>query len=164
MTWFDFAVLAILGVSVLLGAWRGVIGEVIALAAWIIGFFGAKAFGGQVAQALYGGLIDTPILRLCAGWATVFFAVLAVLGLVRIFSKKLIAALGMSLSDRLLGFFFGLVRGALIVLVLVALGGLTDLPKERWWANAKLAPPFETAVLVAAAWLPPDIAKHIHFR
>jgi membrane protein required for colicin V production len=164
MTWFDFAVLAILGISVALGAWRGVIGETIALAAWILGFFGARAFGGAVAHTLYGHLIDSPFLRLAAGWATVFFAVLAVLGLVRIFSKKLVSALGMGLSDRILGFLFGLARGALIVIALVALGGLTDLPKERWWADAKLAPPFEAAVLAAASWLPRDIARHIHFR
>ncbi len=76
----------------------------------------------------------------------------------------MIRALGLGLSDRFLGLVFGLVRGVFIVLVLVAVGGMTTLPGQPWWAQAQLAPPLETAVLAARDWMPDDVAKRIKFR
>jgi membrane protein required for colicin V production len=75
----------------------------------------------------------------------------------------MVKALGLSLSDRLLGMFFGLARGVLVVMALVAAGGLTSAPQQPWWKQATLAQPLETAVLVAKPWLPDDLAKRIRF-
>ena len=47
MTGFDYIVIAIVLVSVLLGLWRGVVGEIIALAAWVLAFFAAKMWGAS---------------------------------------------------------------------------------------------------------------------
>ena len=43
MTALDFAIIGIILASLLLGAWRGVVGEIIALVAWILGFLAARA-------------------------------------------------------------------------------------------------------------------------
>jgi membrane protein required for colicin V production len=51
-----------------------------------------------------------------------------------------------------------------IVLVLVAVGGMTSVPKEKWWSEAHLSAPLETAVLASKPWLPPEMAKRIRFR
>ena len=50
-----------------------------------------------------------------------------------------------------------------LVLVLVALGGMTALPKEKWWSEAYFSAPLETAVLASKPWLPSDVAKRIRF-
>jgi membrane protein required for colicin V production len=52
----------------------------------------------------------------------------------------------------------------LVVVVAVMVAGMTPLPKADWWQDAMLAPPLETAVLVAKPWLPVDAAKRIRFR
>ena len=163
MTFFDYGVIAIVGASLLLGLWRGVVGELIALAAWILAFFAAREFGADVGQGLFTGIAD-PAIRTLAGWAAVFVAVLVIMSLGRLAASSMIRALGLGLSDRLLGLVFGLVRGLFIVLVLVAVGGMTALPQQAWWAQAQLAPPLETAVLAARGWLPDDVAKRIKFR
>jgi membrane protein required for colicin V production len=51
-----------------------------------------------------------------------------------------------------------------VVVVAVMVAGMTPLPKADWWQDAMLAPPLETAVLVAKPWLPADAAKRIRFR
>jgi membrane protein required for colicin V production len=51
----------------------------------------------------------------------------------------------------------------LLVMMLVAAGGMTSAPQQLWWKEATLAPPLETAVLVAKPWLPDDLAKKIRF-
>ena len=71
---------------------------------------------------------------------------------------------GVGLWDRLLGAMFGIARGALVVLVAVLVGGMTDLPKAPWWREAVLAPPLETVVIAMKAWLPADVAKRIRYR
>ncbi|WP_153117267.1 CvpA family protein [Rhodocyclus tenuis] len=163
MTVFDYVILGILIASAALGLWRGVVGEVIALAGWILGFFAAKAWGGEAATLLFTSIAD-PALRLVAGWVAVFVVTILLLALARLAVQGLLKALGLSITDRLLGVIFGVARGLLIVLALVAIGGMTSLPKERWWHEAALSPPLETAVLAARPWLPADAAKRIRFR
>lgn len=162
MTAFDYGVIVILLASLALGMWRGLIGEVLALLAWVLAVLAAWQFGAEV-----GGLITAiadPGMRVLAGYALVFVGVLIVLGLVRLAIRGLLKALGLSAVDRVLGVFFGVARGLLIVLVLVAIGGMTSAPKQPWWAEARLAPPLETAVLASKPWLPPEAAKRIRFR
>ena len=49
MTIFDYAVLLIVGVSVVLSVVRGFVREVLALAAWLIAFVAASLLSGVVA-------------------------------------------------------------------------------------------------------------------
>ena len=164
MTGFDYVVATLVIASVLLGVLRGVVGEIIALLAWVMAFFAARWWGEDIAQIFFSGLIADPSFRLVAGWVVLFVGVLVLMGLLRLAVRGMLKAVGLGLSDRLLGLFFGLARGLLIVLVLIALGGMTALPKEKWWREAHFAPPLETAVLASLPWLPPEMSKRIRFR
>lgn len=162
MTIFDYVVIGIVAASLLLGLWRGVVGELIALAAWVLAFIAAYYVGAEVGKTVFVGIADGG-LRTLAGCATVFVGVLVVMALVRLAVRGLIKALGLSVSDRLLGMFFGIARGVMIAMVLVAVGGMTAAPRQDWWKEATLAAPLETAVLAAKPWLPADLAKRIRF-
>jgi len=163
MNAFDYVVIAIVMASVALGVWRGVVGEIIALVAWVLAFLAAKWWGSEVARVFFTSIVD-PALRTVAAWVAVFIVVLVLMALLRLAVHGLLKALGLSLSDRLLGLVFGAARGLLIVLALVAGGGMTSLPKEKWWSEAYLSAPLETAVLAGKPWLPPDVSKRIRFR
>ena len=162
MTAFDYGVIVIVLASLALGLWRGLIGEVLALLAWVLAALAAWQFGPEIGVLITA--IADPGLRVLAGYAVVFCGVLIVLALVRLAVRGMLKALGLTAVDRLLGVFFGVARGLLIVLILVAVGGMTSAPKEPWWARAQLAPPLETAVLALKPWLPPEAAKRIRFR
>lgn len=162
MTIFDYVVIGIVGLSLLFGLWRGVVGEIIALMAWITGVLAAIEFGGLAGQRFFSGIAD-PSIRMLAGCVLVFVGVLLAMSIVSWAGRKMVKALGLSISDRLLGMIFGLVRGVLVTMVLVGLGGMTAAPKQTWWRDAMLSPPLETAVLVAKQWLPDDLAKRIRF-
>jgi membrane protein required for colicin V production len=163
MTAFDYAVLAVIAASVLLGFWRGMVSEVLALAAWVVAFLAARAEASKVAGWLAGQISD-PGMRLAAAYVLVFVSVLLVFALARMLISLMLKAVGLGLLDRLLGAAFGVLRGMLVVLVAVLVAGMTPLPKADWWRDAMLAPPLETVVIAAKPWLPAEAAKRIRFR
>ena len=162
MTGVDYAVIGIVGISLLFGLWRGVVGEIIALLAWIAAIFAAVEFGAPVGRAVFAGLSD-PALRTLAGCVAIFVGVLVTMSLLSMVVRSMVKALGLSMSDRILGMIFGLVRGVLVCMVLVGLGGMTSAPTQPWWQNAMLSAPLETIVLATKSWLPDDLAKRIRF-
>ena len=163
MTGFDYAVLAVIGLSVLLGLWRGVASEVLGLVAWVAAFFAARWWGGAVGEMLQP-MLSEPVWRQLSGLVVVFVATLLLFGLVRLLFSRLLRAVGLGLADRLLGALFGVARGTLVVLALVLVGGMTAAPRQAWWAEAWLAPPLETAVLAAKPWMPQAVAHRIRYR
>ncbi|MDR2614173.1 MAG: CvpA family protein [Candidatus Accumulibacter sp.] len=163
MTSFDYVVLIIFLASMMLGAWRGVLGEIIAVAAWVLAFLAAKWWGDEFARQLLTGIGD-PVLRLVVAWVLIMVFVLLLMSMVRLAVRGLLKTLGLAPSDRALGLLFGAARGGLIVLVLVALGGMLSLSGETWWRGAYLSAPLETAVLACKPWLPPEVANRIRFR
>ena len=163
MTAFDYAVLTVISASVLLGLWRGVVSEILALAAWLVAFLVVGAEVSAVAGRLTGQIAD-PGMRLAAAYVLVFVGVLLVFAIARMLISLMLKAAGLGLLDRLLGAAFGVLRGMLVVLVAVLVAGMTTLPKADWWRDALLAPPLETAVIAAKPWLPAEAAKRIRFR
>jgi len=162
MTGFDYGVFIVLGLSVLVSLFRGLIREVVSLTGWVAGFVLATLFGGYAARFLPESL--GPLLGALLGYLLVFVCVLAVAGLVGLALSSAARAAGLGLPDRLLGAGFGLVRGLVIVLVLVLLAGLTPLPREPFWRNAAFSGPLETVVLALRAFLPEGLAQRLKYR
>ena len=162
MTGFDYVAIGIVGFSLLFGLWRGVVGEIIALVAWGLAIVAAVEFGAMVGVRLFAGIGD-PAVRTLVGCVVIFVGVLVTMSLVRMLINRMVKALGLSVSDRILGMIFGLLRGVLVCMVLVGLGGMTSAPTQAWWRGATLVAPLETAVLAIKPWLPDDLAKRIRF-
>ncbi len=162
MTLLDYAVLAIAGVSVLLGVIRGFVREVIALASWVAAFVGASAYGGTLAPLLAQQIPDEK-WRVLAAVVAVFVVVLVAVNVVALLASKLIKSAGLGVEDRVLGSVFGLVRGVLIVVVLVLGAGLTVLPRQPVWKDAMLAAPLEKLAELVKQWLPQGWAKNISY-
>ena len=162
MTEFDYAVVGIIAASVLLGWWRGVVSEALALAAWIVAFLVAQ--WGAVYLLPWVPERTSPELRLIVAWGASFLLVLLLFALVRIGLSLLLKAVGLGWLDRLLGACFGVARGVLVVLALVLVCGLTPLPKAQWWREAILAPPLVTVVLAARPWLPREFVRRLDYR
>ena len=162
MTLFDLAVLVIIALSVLLSVIRGLIREVLALAAWVIAFLAANVLAGEIAPWL-PDTIPSEEFRLLAGFVGVFVAVLIAMSVLAIMASKLVKSAGLGLEDRLLGAVFGLARGLLMVMVVVLLAGLTSLPRQAVWRNAVLSDPLVAFAGHVKAWLPAALAQRIAY-
>jgi membrane protein required for colicin V production len=167
VTVIDFVVIGVVLLSLAVGAWRGMVSEILALVAWVVAFLAARTWATPAGGWLATGLADPlaePLTQQVAGFVAIFVAVLILFALARWVVSMLLRAVGLAPLDRVLGSLFGVARGVLVVWVGVLLAGLTALPQQQWWRQAVLAPPLETAVLAAKPWLPPDLAKRIRYR
>ncbi|MGA0025558.1 MAG: CvpA family protein [Burkholderiales bacterium] len=163
MTVLDYAVLAIIGFSIVLSIIRGLVREVLALAAWALAFVAAWLFGGEVAVLMPAEIPSTE-LRVLAGFAATFFAVLLAMSLIAMAVSQVVKSAGLSVEDRMLGGVFGLLRGYAIVMFLVLLAGTTELPAQPFWREAVLRPLLERSAYVVKSWLPVEISQHIKYR
>jgi membrane protein required for colicin V production len=162
LTVFDYVVLGVIGVSVLLSLMRGLVRELLGLAGWIIASLIAKAYAVDVALMLPAN-IPNQGLRLAAAFAIVFLGILLLASLLAIAISAFFKQVGLGWLDRGLGGLFGCARGLLVVSVLVLLGGMTSLPQDPRWRNAMFSAPLEAIVMQFMPWLPREMAKHIKY-
>lgn len=162
MTLFDYFAIAIVGISMLLGLMRGAIKEVFSLASWIVAFLVAKIFSAQFARVLESA-VSNPSLRLLTAFIILFVFALVVMALISLLISATVKKIGLGSLDRLLGTIIGFLRGVIVMVVLVVLGGMTALPQQNDWRNALTSNWFEMWARAVKPWLPDAIAKRIHF-
>ena len=135
MAALDWVFLTVMAASLLLGAWRGLVYEVISVLSWIAAFVLAQWFAPAAGAWLpMGGAAE--MLRYAAGFALVFIGTLFAGGLLAWLCSKLLQAVGLRPVDRTLGAAFGLVRGAMIALAAAVVVNLTSLKGEAWWKES----------------------------
>lgn len=161
MTEFDFAVMAIMLVSLLLGLWRGFIHEVLSLLGWPIAFMLSNMYADSIAQLIP---VSQEVLRMTVVYVLAFVIVLAVWGVLVSLLTKLLKAAGAGWPDRALGGLFGVLRGVLVVLVLVWMAGMTTIPEHMFWRDARMSRVVEDFALLTKVWLPDNIAQRVHYR
>jgi membrane protein required for colicin V production len=162
MTLFDYVVIAVIALSVLLSVMRGLVREVLALAAWVLAFIAASFFSADVA-ALLPASIRAEELRLLIGFAGIFLVALLVLSLLTAIASRLVISGGLGAEDRVLGGIFGLVRGLVVIMILVLAAGLTPLPRHAAWREAVLSKPVTTLAKIIKTWLPEGLSRRITY-
>ena len=162
MTPFDYAVLAILLVSVLVSMWRGLVREILSLIGWVVAFVAANLYAQEV-QVLLPSVLGLPILRFIVAFMLLLLGTIFVMALINWGILRGIQAAGLDLADRGLGGLFGLARGLVIVLALVLVGGMTRAPQMDFWKDALFSNLAESAVETLLPFLPGDIAAKVKF-
>ncbi len=162
MTSTDLLLLAVIGISALLGLVRGFIGVLASLAAWVLAGWAAFRFGAKVALALAGGA-DPGAGQLLAGYGLSFLGVLVFVGLVGWLVRKLVHSVGLSGIDRALGMAVGLARGGFVACALVLLMGFTSMPREPGWRDSAVLPVLMPGAQWLRGWLPGWAAARVDF-
>ena len=106
----DWILLGVLALSMLVGAWRGLVYEVLSVLGWVLAFYAAQWLAPQVASMLPLQSVSQSV-RYAAGFALVFIASIFTWGLVVFLIRKLVDSVGLRPVDRTLGAAFGLCAG-----------------------------------------------------
>ena len=132
MTTLDWILATVLVFSLLLGAWRGLVYEVLSVLGWAVSFYAAQWFAPQVALLLPWQSATEPV-RYAAAFVLVFIAALFAASLLATLLKRLVGAMGLRPVDRTLGAAFGLVRGMILLLAATVVMDMTALKSSGWW-------------------------------
>lgn len=160
MALLDWAVVAALVLSVLVGMWRGLVFELMSLAGWVVAFLLAQWQAETVAAWLPIGAPDAA-WRYALAFVLVFVAVAFVAGLVTALVRRLIVAAGLRPVDRTLGAAFGFARGVVALLVIAVAIHLFSLGESAWWRESKSAAVLDLALQGVKPALPGKLASYL---
>jgi membrane protein required for colicin V production len=161
LTWVDYFIVGLVSLSAIVGFVRGFIREAVSLVAWIGAFVVGWTFFEDLAPHLE--FVSEPSLQLGAAFAILFFCTLIVGALINFLIGQMLAKGGLSGTDRLAGFVFGVARGAILIAFLVLLAGLTSFPENPMWQEAQLIEYFRDLAVWLRDLMPPDIAEKFDY-
>jgi len=162
MTWLDYAVLGVFAVSLVLGAWRGLVRELVAILGWVIAFLAANLLAGPLGPMMPQA-IPSPELRVAAAYVAVIVVSLILTSLAGLVISKVVHAVGLGGIDRVLGAGFGALRGLLIVLAAALVAGLTSAPRQPWWRDSVSGPLLARAAGMVKPLLPQTLAERLRY-
>lgn len=160
MVLVDWILLGILGLSFLLGAWRGLVYEVLSVFVWIAAFVLAQWYASDMAAKLpMAGSAES--LRYAAGFVVVFIGSAFVASVLVQLIKRLVAAVGLRPVDRSLGAVFGLIRGAILILAIAVVMNMTALRSQADWQASQGASYLTGVLIKIKPLLPQDFSKYL---
>ncbi len=160
MAALDWVFVAVLAASFLLGAWRGLVYEVLSVMSWIAAFIVAQMLAPDAAALLpLGGAGEA--VRYAAVFVVVFVGVVFAGGLLAWLTKKLVQAVGLRPVDRTLGAAFGLIRGAVLLMAVAVVVNMTPFNRAGWWKESKAAEMSTAAVKGLKPVLPERFGQYL---
>ncbi|MDZ7937102.1 MAG: CvpA family protein [Rhodoferax sp.] len=160
MATLDWIFLTVLLASMVVGAWRGLVFEVLSVLSWAVAFFAAQWLAADAAAWLpMEGAGES--VRYAAGFVVVFVLGIFAGGLVAFLVKKLVTAVGLRPADRMLGAGFGLLRGVVLLLAATVVAGMTPLHASAAWQEATGPRMTQTLLGMLKPVLPEEFAKYL---
>lgn len=131
MNWVDATFIAVIVISAICAYFRGMVREVLSLAAWIgaaiAAFLAREPLRPHVSQWL-----EPPILADVVGTGAVFLVVLVILKIITNMIADVVQDSMLGGLDRILGLVVGTVRGAFVLVLAYILAGMFAPETEKW--------------------------------
>ena len=161
VTTLDWVLGGVLLFSLLLGAWRGLVYELLSVLGWAASFYVAQWFAPQVATLLPLQSASETV-RYAAAFVLIFIAAVFAAGLLAFLLKKLIDSMGLRPVDRTLGALFGVLRGAILLLAAAVVMNMTALHSSLWWQESWGAKGLTATLTQLQPLLPAQFAKYLN--
>ena len=161
MSSFDVLILGLLVVFTGMGALRGGLRESLSLAVWLLAVLSGWLFAEPVSE-WFDVLADRE-LRLMLAFLSLMIGTLALLTMGVFVLRLLLPRPAPDLTSRALGGILGGLRGAVVVVVLMLLAGLTSVPKKDGWRESFLVELFLPAAKQLRDLLPEPVARQFRY-
>lgn len=159
-TWVDMGIIVLIILSLLVGLVRGLVKEVISLITWLAAAGFAALYFRPLSEILPFGL-QSEVARLIIAAAIIFFSVLIIGAFINYLFTSAVSMIGLRGVDHFFGAVFGVLRGALIVILALILVDLTNLPSQAWWQESKVIPLFLPSVAKAKTMIPKEFSDYL---
>lgn len=154
MTVVDVVIIFVIVLSALFGLLRGFMQESISLAKWIIATWIAATFAPKLAPLLPAA-IESEAVRQAISFASLFIVIFILGTVIAHLVSRILIKTGLTSLDRVLGLGFGVLRGGLIIIIFVIVGGqFPQLPQQDWWQQSVMLDRFEEIVIWMQDYIP----------
>jgi membrane protein required for colicin V production len=154
----DAGLLLLTVLSVLVGAWRGLVREVFGLAGWVVSAVLAMKFARVLGEHLPFGA-GVPGVRTAVGAVAIVIVCTLAASLLGRLLQGAMKAIRLGGADHALGAFFGAVRAAAIGLVVATVVVHTGLAQRAIWKSSVAAPWLEAALRFASPAFVPSMER-----
>jgi len=155
MNFLDVFILLIMVASFVYSLFRGLVREVFSLLSLILGFISATRIYHIPAGLILRG-IDNLFIANVLGFTLVFIFVSIGISLIGKLIKKFVRHVRLELIDRILGAFFGLLKGAFVVIIIVVVLIAFLPPAHPVLSKSRLSPYFMTIGELSLRMIPGD--------
>ena len=127
--------------SLILGLFRGLVREVLALSAWVLAGWLTWCYGATLGNYLMAWL-NTERLSYFAGLGVMFISSLIAFTLISRVAYKQFRISGLTAMNRILGAIFGIARGVFVSTLLLLGAQFSPATEANWYRNSELVPYF----------------------
>ena len=161
MSPFDYFILTLLIVSSVYGLYRGIIKEVLSLTGLVLSFFLASNFDNWLANIV--PIENKSDFLIISAFILIFISTLILTSILIKLVSKVIKLAGLSIMNRFFGFFFGIARGLVIVLVILYLNQLIPFVNLIDPVESKLIPFLDPIFSFVLEYLPNYQSTHVEY-
>lgn len=159
MTAIDWAIVAIVVISVVMAAKEGLVVEVFSLAGLVVGLLLAS-WDYQRLTPWVSTWVHSAALAQALAFLLIAFGVMIAAALAGRFIRWSVKSIGLGWADRMAGAAFGLVKGCVLVTIAVMVIA-AFWPSATWFRRSRLAPGFLTMAHRVAVVAPADLEQKI---
>ena len=134
----DYCFVAGLVVAMLAGGMKGFCRQVVSWFFWILAGYVAYFYAQPIGDALLGQSISVPMLRILIIDLGLLAGAMLCSFIVNRLMQGVLIVTGMSVFDRFLGVYFGLMQGAVLIAVVVTGFTSTGIKHEAWWRESRV--------------------------
>ncbi len=158
LSWLDYLIIGIIGLSIITGLFRGFIKELTALCIWVLAIWLAFTYTSTLDPWLQP-YIDEATARKIVAFIAILLATIIVGAILNTLLSLILHRSGLSAMDRLFGMCFGLVRGVFIVSLIILIVKMTSLAEQEFIHQSQLYPKFDPVVNWLQGYTPEMIKK-----
>lgn len=161
LNWFDWVLVTIIAISTFYGLFRGFIKEAVTITAWSIAIWLSYVYAPSLAVYLEPH-IETSSMRVALMVLAVFIAVLCSSAILRRGFTLFINKVGLVGLDYILGAMFGVLRGAVVAMLLMVALMHLGFDSDSWWKKSYMVHRLLGVMDVIPEHLPSDVKGMYH--
>lgn len=158
LTTVDWFVIGVLALGVVWGLLKGLVRELMSVAAWFFAFYAAPLFS-KTAGSLIPVFDLTQVVRDSIGYVVVFVGVLILLTAFGEFIRRLADRIGLGLLDRILGAGFATLGAGVLLLLFTLCVNLSPFKNNPEWTHSNMAPLLEQTLAQVAPVFSSELRK-----
>ncbi len=161
----DYIFLAVIVLSTITSFFRGFVREALSLIVWVLGTIMALKFAPTVQPSILSlvhvnsSAVHVNLLSYVVAFALIFIAVWFVGVLISLIIRSILSRVGLGPLDRVLGLFFGIARGLLVVSVVMMFVDASSYQQSNLIRSSVLAPHFKGVAEKLGDFIPQDMKR-----